>query len=59
MTPRQRIIYAVVMAVAIFVTAEVLNVGTLLANVIFGAAMGVFAFLAVTVAARITGRGKK
>ena len=59
MTLQQKLIYGAVMALAIFFVGQVvLSVGSLLLNLIFAIAMGVFAIIAVSVAARIGGRGK-
>ena len=59
MNGRQKLIYGAVMALAVFFVGHiVLSVGTLLLNIIFALAMGLFAVLAVTVAFRIAGRRK-
>ncbi|MEM7210375.1 MAG: hypothetical protein AAF479_00565 [Pseudomonadota bacterium] len=59
MTLRDRLIYAAVMGAAVFFVGEfVLNAGTFLTNVVFSIAMGGFAFVGVTLAARFSGRGK-
>lgn len=57
MSMGQRIIYGAVMAAAIFFVGQfVLAAGSLLINLIFAVAMGVFAIAAVTVAMRMSGR---
>ena len=57
MTWNQRLIYGAVMALVVFFVGEfVLGAGTFLINVIFAIAMGAFAVVAVTLAARIAGR---
>ncbi len=59
MNTKQKMIYGAVMALAVLVTAELLDVGTLSLNVAFAIAMGLFAMLAVAVAARIADRTRK
>ena len=57
MTWNQRLIYGAVMAFVVFFVGEfVLGAGTFAINVIFGIAMGAFAVVAVTLAARIAGK---
>lgn len=51
MTLQQKIIYGLCMALAVFFVGHVvLAVGSLLINLIFAVAMGVFAVVAITVA---------
>ena len=60
MTPKQRIIYGLVMALAVFFVGHVvLAVGSLLINLIFAIAMGVFAIFAVSVATKLAGKNKR
>jgi len=60
MSSRQRLIYAAVMTFVIFFLGEfVFGAGTLLINIVFAVGMGVFAYIAVTVAGRISGRNKR
>jgi uncharacterized membrane protein len=57
MNSRQKLIYGAVMALVVFFTGQiVLQVGSLVINIVFALLMGAFAILAVTVAARIAGR---
>ena len=59
MTVRERIIYGAVVAAVVFLLGEfVLGAGTLVVNVVFGLAMGIFAMVMVTLAAKFTRRGK-
>lgn len=59
MTLQQRIIYGLVMAAAVFFVGQfVLSVGTLLINILFALAMGVFAIFMVTLAAKFSNRGR-
>lgn len=59
MTLRDRLIYAAVVAFVVFFLGEfVFGAGTLLINVVYGIAMGGFAFIGATLAARFSGRGK-
>ena len=59
MTLPQRIIYGVVMAAAVFAVGQfVLGVGTLILNILFALAMGVFAIFMVTLAAKFSNRGR-
>lgn len=59
MTLRERIIYGAVVAAVVFLLGEfVLGAGTLVVNVVFGLAMGIFAMIMVTLAAKFTRRGK-
>ncbi len=59
MTLRERIIYGAVVAAVVFLLGEfVLGAGTLVVNVVFGLAMGIFAMVMVTLAAKFTRRGK-
>jgi hypothetical protein len=60
MTVRQRLIYGTTVAFVVFFLGEfVFGAGTLLINIVFGLAMGVFAIVAVTLAARIAARKKR
>ena len=60
MTGRQRLLYGVLVALAVFFAGAVLGVGgALWVNAIFALAMGGFAVVAVTVAARMAGRGER
>ena len=60
MTFQQRIIYGLVMAAAVFFVGHiVLAVGSLLINLVFAIAMGAFAVVAVTLALRMSGGGKR
>lgn len=60
MTPRERIIYGAVVALVVFFVGHVvLKAGSLLVDLFFAIAMGLFAILAVTLAARISGRNKR
>ncbi|MFK7943506.1 MAG: hypothetical protein AB8B85_11415 [Paracoccaceae bacterium] len=60
MSWNQRLIYGAVMAFVVFFVGEfVLGAGTLAINIVFAAAMGLFAMLAVTLATRFSERGKK
>ncbi len=60
MTMQQKLIYGAIMALAIFFVGHiVLAVGSLLINIVFSIAMGLFAILAVTVAFRFAGRRKR
>ncbi|MEM1151999.1 MAG: hypothetical protein AAGI03_15865 [Pseudomonadota bacterium] len=57
---KDRIIYGVVMAIVVFALAQfVLSVGSLVLNVLFAIAMGLFAILAVSIATRIGGKYKR
>lgn len=59
MTLKQRFMYGFVMAVAVFFIGEfVLGAGTLVVNIVFALAMGMFAIIMVTLAAKLTGRQK-
>ena len=59
MTLQQRLIYGLVMAAVVFFVGQiVLSVGTLLINIVFALAMGVFAIFLVTLAAKFSKRGK-
>lgn len=59
MTLPQRIIYGLVMAVAVFAVGQfVLGVGTLIINILFALAMGAFAIFMVTLAAKFSKRGE-
>ncbi|MEM7423166.1 MAG: hypothetical protein AAF334_05545 [Pseudomonadota bacterium] len=56
---RQRLTYGGVVAFVVFFLGEyVFGAGTFTINLVFGFAMGVFAVIAVSLAARFTGRGK-
>lgn len=60
MSTRDKLIYCAVVAVVVFFVGQlILAVGSLLINVLFALAMGVFAFVMVTVAMRMGGRRKK
>jgi hypothetical protein len=60
LTVRQRLIYGATVAFVVFFLGEfVFGAGTLLINIVFGLAMGAFAILAVTLAARIAARKKR
>ena len=57
MTLRQRLIYGATVAFVVFFLGEfVFGAGTFAINVLFGIAMGAFAVVAVTLAARFSGR---
>ena len=59
MTLQQRIIYGLVMAAAVlFLGQFVLSVGSLLINIVFALAMGVFAIFLVTLATKFSKRGR-
>lgn len=60
MNLRERIVYGAVVAfVVFFVGHVVLGAGSLLVDIIFAIAMGFFAILAVSIAARISGKHKR
>ncbi|MEM7188005.1 MAG: hypothetical protein AAF439_00205 [Pseudomonadota bacterium] len=60
MTVKDRITYACVMALVIFILGQfVFAAGSLMVNLLFALAMGAFAYLAVTVATRIGGRNNR
>ena len=60
MTLQQRIIYGAVMALVVFFVGHiVLAVGSLLLNIIFAIAMGLFAIFAVSIATKIGGNRKR
>ena len=60
MTLRERIIYGAVMAAAVFFVGHlVLAVGSLIVNLVFAVAMGLFAIFAVSVAMRMAGKHKR
>ncbi|MEM7059421.1 MAG: hypothetical protein AAF557_17695 [Pseudomonadota bacterium] len=60
MTLRERIIYGAVVALAVFFVGHiVLGAGSLLVDLVFAIAMGFFAILAVTIAARVAGKRKR
>lgn len=60
MTFRQKLIYGAVMALVVFFVGQVvLAVGSLVVNLIFAIAMGVFAIIAVSVAAGIANKGRR
>ena len=60
MTLRERIIYGAVVAVVVFFVGHiVLAAGSLLVDLVFAIAMGLFAILAVTIVTRITGKHKR
>lgn len=59
MTLRERLIYGSVVAGVVFFLGQfVIGAGTLAINLVFGLAMGVFAMIMVTLAAKYTRRGK-
>ena len=59
MTLPQRIIYGLVMAAAVFAVGQfVLSVGTLMINILFALAMGIFAIFMVSLAAKFSSRGR-
>ena len=60
MNARERIIYGVIVALVVFFVGQVvLAVGSVLVNIFFAIAMGLFAIFAVSIAARITGKHKR
>ena len=60
MSHRQRLIYGIAMAAAVFFVGLALQVGgAWWVNAIFAVAMGGFAYLASGVAAKLAGRQKK
>ncbi|MEO1492953.1 MAG: hypothetical protein AAFV19_12445 [Pseudomonadota bacterium] len=60
MTLRQRLIYGAMVTFVVFFLGEfVFGAGTLLINLGFGIAMGAFAIVMVTLAARIAARKRR
>ncbi|MEL6998783.1 MAG: hypothetical protein AAFP68_11035 [Pseudomonadota bacterium] len=59
MTLRDRIIYGAIVAFVVFFLGEfVFGAGTLTINILFGLAMGAFAVIAVSLAAKVSNRNK-
>ncbi|MGD1923671.1 MAG: hypothetical protein ACFB03_05720 [Paracoccaceae bacterium] len=59
MKMRERLIYGAIVAFVVFFLGEfVFGAGTLLINILFGLAMGVFAVIAVSLAAKVSNRNK-
>ena len=60
MTLREKLVYGAVVAVVAFLLGQfVFKAGTVRINFVFAIAMGIFAMVAVTVATRMGGGGKK
>ncbi|MEL7470780.1 MAG: hypothetical protein AAFN27_20180 [Pseudomonadota bacterium] len=59
MKMRERLIYGAIVAFVVFFLGEfVFSAGTLTINTLFGLAMGAFAMIAVSLAAKVSNRNK-